>query len=190
MAVDTFGIVGSTIKTFTGRYFDLANPTPDQVDVRDIASALSKICRFGGHCPVFYSVAEHSINCLHRAIDLELPVEVQAACLMHDAAEAYVGDVVKPLKNMIDGVYSEIEERVEAAIAEAFKIDFAGTRDQWKKIDREMLISERFALFGADGVKWAGEEQIEMVKITPRCSDPVFVEKIFIFEWNRLEKQR
>mgnify|MGYP000629654760 FL=1 len=56
-----FGCVNNTIRLVSGHYLDLANPMPDQFEIDDIAGGLSRICRFGGQCPQFYSVAEHSI---------------------------------------------------------------------------------------------------------------------------------
>src|SRR5690606_2723306 len=83
----------SWIVTRSGRKFDLANPTADMVDTADLAHSLSMQCRFNGHTSSFYSVAQH---CLLVA---ELvPEEHKLAALLHDATEAYVGDLVRPLK--------------------------------------------------------------------------------------------
>ena len=60
-----FGCLKNTIKVAAGHYVDLVNPDPDTIEIRSIASALSKVCRFGGHCPEFYSVAEH---CCHAVV--------------------------------------------------------------------------------------------------------------------------
>lgn len=84
------------LSTFTGGTFDLANPTAKQVDIRDIAHSLSLLCRFNGHCKRFYSVAEHSMN----VADL-LPNELKLWGLLHDAHEAYIGDVSRPLKKLM-----------------------------------------------------------------------------------------
>lgn len=70
---------------------------------------------FGGQCPRPYSVAQHSLWCLEAARRMKLPLSVQIACLLHDAAEAYVGDVVKPLKVMLPEFWP-IERRVDDAV--------------------------------------------------------------------------
>lgn len=118
-----FGCVNNTIKLASGRYFDLANPQPEQIDIRDIAAALSKICRFGGHCRQFYSVAEHLIHCLITAQLDGLSHSECVAVFLHDASEAYVGDMVKPLKIMLLE-YQQIEARVFSALMVRFGVDF------------------------------------------------------------------
>lgn len=81
------------IQTFTGKKFPLDKPDPALIDIEGIAHALSLLCRFNGHCTRFCSVAEHSVH-VAREIDLDLAMEG----LLHDAAEAYLGDVHSPLK--------------------------------------------------------------------------------------------
>ena len=115
------------ILTRSGRKFDLVRPTAAMVDPADIAHSLSMQCRFNGHTNQFYSVAQH---CLLVA-DL-VPVEHQLAALLHDATEAYVGDMVRPLKEGMRHYaeaygarcpYEEAEERVWHAICARFSLD-------------------------------------------------------------------
>ncbi len=121
-----------------------------------IAAALSNICRFGGHCPDYYSVAEHSVHAAEMARDDEpCNLELQKAVLLHDAAEAYVGDVVKPLKQMLPD-YTVIESRVEAAIEQRFGIDMNAYADQVKMYDRLALKAEKIAMWPTDRIKWEG----------------------------------
>lgn len=171
MSDHTFGCVKNTIRLLSGGYLDLLDPKPDQFTLEDIAGGLSKICRFGGQVERFYSVAEHSVRCSKQAADDGAPLDTQIAALMHDAAEAFIGDVVKPLKIMLSD-YAAIEDRMEAAIAEKFLIDFERERYQVRAIDREMLINERRALFSADKVEWAGEKQVRLLPGKPDCWGP------------------
>lgn len=157
-----FGCVNNTIRVRSGRYFDIANPKPEQFSFGDIAGALSKICRFGGQANHFYSVAEHLIHCTAQAVQDSLPQEVQQAVMLHDATEAFVGDVVKPLKIML-AEYEGIEDRVEAVIGEKFGIDFNRHRSAIRKIDHEMLIAERRKMFTPDKVTWTGENDVRKV---------------------------
>lgn len=168
----TFGVLGSTIKLFTGGYYDVKNPRAEDVQIEDIAHVLSNVCRFGGHIPRYYSVAEHSIECYRKALAELQPPEVQIACLLHDAAEAYVGDVVKPLKVLLAPIYGPIEQANELAIAERFGVDFESTRPEWKRIDMELLIAERNAIFGNDGHKWTDEEHVAPYRFTPNFYQP------------------
>lgn len=163
MEEKAFGCVGSTIRLCSGAYLDLVKPDPSLITLRDVSRALSNICRFGGQCDHFYSVAEHSVACYERAQFEGLDKPTQLACLMHDAAEAFLGDVVKPLKILIEPMYGPLEERMEAAIAMAFGVDFESTKANWKRIDRMMLIAERRTLFSADAVTWAGETEVEQI---------------------------
>lgn len=99
--MSNFGCINNTIRLRSVRYFDIANPQPDQFTLKDIAGALSKICRFGGHCPRFYSVAEHLVHCAEQAEKDRLPKHTRIAVFAHDFTEAFCGDVVKPLKVLL-----------------------------------------------------------------------------------------
>lgn len=102
----------------SGNIIDLAAPTPAQISIEDIAHALSNVCRFGGHCSPFYSVAQHSVLVAALA-----PQELKFAALLHDAPEAYLGDVIKPLKVLLKEHYSTLEARFEYAIGVKYQID-------------------------------------------------------------------
>jgi len=172
-----FGCYKSTIRVRSGSYFDLTDPKPDQFTFADIAGALSKICRFGGQIEWFYSVAEHLWHCCQQAIRDGLPLKTQQACLLHDAAEAFVGDMVKPLKMLLPQ-YSEVESRVEAVIAEKFRVIFQNA--DIGKIDREMLIAERRAFFSSDHVIWTGENEVRPLSIEFRRWNPTDAEHAFV----------
>lgn len=106
------------IQTYTGKAFDLENPRVEDICIEDIAHALSNLCRYTGHCKQFYSVAQHSVLC-----SLEAPDELKLAALMHDAAEAYVGDVSSPLKRLPGmGSYRALELCILQKIWEKFEI--------------------------------------------------------------------
>ncbi len=115
------------ILTRSGRRFDLLAPKADQVCTLDIAHALSQLCRFNGHTSRNYSVAQHSL--LVASI---VPAEHQLAALLHDATEAYVGDMVRPLKlgmrefyagQSLVSLYDEVERKVWLAICEHFHLE-------------------------------------------------------------------
>ncbi|HAF5811207.1 TPA: HD family hydrolase, partial [Salmonella enterica] len=100
----------SFIQTLSGKQFDYLSATIDDIDIEDIAVALSNICRFSGHLPKFYSVAQHSVLC-SQLVSPEFAFEA----LMHDAAEAYCQDIPAPLKALLPD-YREIEKRTDQLI--------------------------------------------------------------------------
>jgi len=128
------------IQTFTGRRFWLDNPRPEDVDIIDIAHALSNENRFAGHTIRAYSVAEHSVR-----VAALLPVELKLWGLLHDAAEAYVKDIPKPLKAMLPE-YRAIEERIQRAVCVRFGLQWLMPAEV-EEADAIMLRVEALSLF-------------------------------------------
>lgn len=89
---------GLHINTFTGIHFYPLDPKITEIKTEDIAHALSLICRANGHCSHFYSVAQHSLNCAEEAKIRDYSTRVQLGCLLHDASEAYISDITRPVK--------------------------------------------------------------------------------------------
>lgn len=117
------------IRTFSGQYVNVFDPDPDTILIEDIAHALSMQCRFGGHLPVFYSVAQHSV----RVAKIEHTLQA----LMHDAAEAYLLDVPSPIKKRLPG-YREIEDNLLRVIGEKFGFNPV-LSEETKFADRTLL---------------------------------------------------
>lgn len=105
----------SYIRTHTKREFYPLAPDAAQIDIRDIAHALSMLCRANGHFPHFYSVGQHCIACAEEAAARGYSRRVQLGCLLHDASEAYLADVTRPVKKQLPK-YLEIEEPLQDAI--------------------------------------------------------------------------
>ena len=126
------------ILTYSGIEIDILQPDPDKIIIEDIAHALSMQCRFSGHTRLFYSVAEHSVECSRRAV--YYPLEA----LMHDAAEAYLHDMVSPLKQNFPE-YCEYEDRLMRIIAHKFGFIYP-LPEETRLIDREMLFIEQSKL--------------------------------------------
>lgn len=127
--------VGNWMQTVSGGMFWPLDPRPEEVYIEDIAHALAMTCRFGGHCNVFYSVAEHS----YFASKL-VPKELALIGLLHDASEAYVTDIPRPVKPYLTN-YKAIETKIWEAIAEKFDINPV-MPDVIKKVDNALLIAE------------------------------------------------
>ena len=109
----------SYITTVTGKHFDPMDPGNQEFDIVDIAHALSLICRGNGHIRFFYSVAQHSIACAEEAIARGYSPEVILGCLLHDASEAYLSDVTRPVKKELPQ-YLMAEEKLQRAIWQHF----------------------------------------------------------------------
>lgn len=137
----------------SGKQFSFANPTPDMVVLDDVAHALSHINRFTGHTEYAYSVAQHSVAV---SIYLELcgePVDVQLAGLLHDAHEAYFGDIASPLKAFLK--VGEVEDRIQAVVAAAFGLTPEALRDRRIKLaDLTALAVEAECLMPPDQDEW------------------------------------
>lgn len=143
------------LQTWLGHAVDYADPRPKQLDVYDIGHHLSRINRFNGALyPEHYTVAEHSVHVAQLVKLRGESVEVQRAALMHDAAEAYCGDVVSPLKRMpeLEG-YRQILETMELAIAERFALP-PELPEPVKRADIDMLVLERNMMHSTPPRDW------------------------------------
>lgn len=105
------------------RLVNVLDLRPWDIELIDIAHGLDRICRYNGHIAGFLSVAEHSLHVVTLLMQRGAPAAVQRQGLLHDAAEAYVGDMVGPLKHLpAMAAYRSAEQRVEAAIAARFDL--------------------------------------------------------------------
>lgn len=141
----------SWIQTYTGKQFDLVSPDPTLVDIDDIAHALSMTCRFGGHTRQFYSVAEHSM-----LVSAAVPPQHAFLALLHDAAEAYIGDLVRPFKLLLCPQVQEIESRIQAAILARYEVEpDEAALEAVKVADDRALATEMRDLFGTSMLRHA-----------------------------------
>ncbi len=151
---------GDWLETFTGIKFHVMQPSAEEVCIEDIAHALSMIPRFGGQARRFYSVAAHSLHVLSMAlrhsvadVKTERGSRIARYCLLHDAAEAYLGDMVRPLKlSMPD--YRAAEERVFDCILARFGLSRGDEPHFLKTIDNMALATEARDLVLSGGTEW------------------------------------
>lgn len=134
-------------------YLDLISPCAAQIRLGDIAAGLSRIARFGGHTAAPWTVADHSLYCADLAEARGLPAPLVLAALMHDAPEAYCGDVVRPLKALLPR-YRAIEAGIWRAIAARFALPRA-LPPEIKEIDALALATEKRDLCPGAG-DWPG----------------------------------
>lgn len=157
----------NAIQTFTGRMFDPVRPDGDGLDIFDIAHHLSLLSRFNGACSHFYSIAQHCVYCHDQAARYSYPEPIQEklalTLLMHDAAEAYIGDVTRSVKRAVP-LFKEIEQGVMAAINEKFGLpsvdDYYGFDLVVPEVDSRMLVTERQQIM-PPGVLWDVERLFE-----------------------------
>ena len=140
------------IQTYSGKMFWPLDPKPQDVFIEDIAHALALKCRYGGHCLDFYSVAQHS--CLVADVVWRDGGNARAVltALLHDAAEAYTADVVRPVKKHIKQ-FGEIEERLERVIAERFNLIYPFPPGI-KRADSVLLLTEARDIMTAPPKPW------------------------------------
>lgn len=144
----------SWINTNSGKHFSLINPRPEQICIDDIACGLSNICRFTGQLNEFYSVAQHSVLASNI-----VPPEFAFEALMHDAAEAYLGDVSSPLKGLLPD-YRQIERVVEIVIRTNYGLPVVMS-SVVKHADLTLLATERRDFDMDDGTPWPILDGIE-----------------------------
>ncbi len=133
----------SCITTYTGKNFDSLDVDESLLDIKDIAHALSLMCRGNGHVQHFYSVAQHSLACAKEAKERGYSKEIILGCLFHDASEAYLSDVTRPIKKELT-YYLEVEDVLQNIIWKHF-IGKVLTEEDKKlifEIDDEMLSLE------------------------------------------------
>lgn len=137
------------IITYTKTRFSPLAAKEEDINIHDIAHALSLMCRANGHIKHFYSVAQHSINCAIEASARGLSERIQLACLLHDASEAYLSDVTRPIKRNLPQ-YLVFEEALQSKIFIKFQLSDLTEEEQGhvKNIDDTLLYYEFLELMG------------------------------------------
>jgi len=164
-------------------------PDPAQLDASDIARALANQCRFGGHSRVFYSVAQHSVI-VSRVVEARGgDIEDVFAALMHDASEAYLGDMPHPIKHRspLGAAFREAEAGLEATIRERFKIK--ANVPEVKRVDRALLATER-RTFSAESWHWPELDDVEPLDLELTAWPPDKAADEFARRYAELEARR
>lgn len=178
---------GDWFCTASGRRVHVLDPKPDEIVIDDIAHALSNLCRFGGHSRDFYSVAQHSV-----IVSQNVPEKIAREALLHDAAEAYLGDVIRPLKQSLPH-YREIEGMWEDVIGFAFALNQTDeVRAVIKDADMRALLTERrdVAPSAWSEHPWKQDEQgyVPFDK-TIKALSPLAARTLFVSRWDGLNER-
>jgi hypothetical protein len=175
------------IETYSGGTFDYDVPTPEQLKIEDIAAALSKMCRFNGHCSMFYSVAEHSVlvSLLLDGTGLELDG------LLHDASEAFIADIPSPAKELLPD-YEDLENKIMTQVRAKWGISYPNVFV--KEADLTMLSTEAFYLLKSKGNNWTLWDHIERPPVQedcyPLCMSPAVAERVFLARFKQLTEKK
>ncbi len=180
---------GPYLQTVSGRWVNPFDPDPEQFDAGDIARALANQCRFGGHSRVFYSVAQHCVIVSRVVEERGGDVEDVFAALMHDASEAYLGDMPHPLKHRseLGAAFRDAEAQLEAAIRDRFNIK--ADVPEVKRVDRALLATERRA-FSAEAWHWPELEDVEPLNLELTAWSPDQAANEFAARYAELEAWR
>ena len=187
--------MAAEIKTFTSKTINFDKVEKSEIDIVDIAHALSLTCRFNGHIKNFYSVAEHSVLASYQTeIATDYP-EILLFVLLHDASEAYLNDIVRPVKHLLPD-YLALEEKLQAYIELTLLIKPLGIPIEFKKIAAEaiikyydslMLIAEQKKLKQyIDPYMDGHEKEISKIMRSIKCLPPIEAEKKFISRYKQL----
>lgn len=158
------------IETVAGIQFHFLNPSPDEININDIANSLSKQCRYTGHVKQFYSVTEHCCLLFDFAwVNKNRSIQELRTMLMHDASEAYLTDLARPIKYYMPE-YKTLEAKIEKVISEKF--DLIYPYPSWiKELDTRILLDERKQAMNPSNNVWA-VDSLEPLGVTLNFWDP------------------
>jgi len=172
---------GDWIQTYTGIKFHPLDPQVQDIDINDIAHSLSNKCRYSGHCKKFYSVAEHSVY-----VSQYVARESALWGLLHDAGEAYLADVPRPIKPYLVG-FSDLEATVMRVICQRFQIE-AEEPEEVSRVDASMLADEMPVLMGKPAAPW--DLPYPPLGVRIRCLAPEDAKNLFMQRFSEICRMR
>lgn len=174
--------VGPTIMLQSGAWFDILDPSSSAFTIEDVAHGLAHTCRYAGQCRDFYSVAEHSLHVSNMCEEAKLEA------LLHDAAEAFIGDVTRPLKQLLPE-YKRIEKAVECAVFERFGLDLP-TAPEIKEADLRVLAAEQAQIMAPSTSDWAQTSGVYPAPIRVEFMSPKAAKRAFLRRYAELAAER
>lgn len=164
---------GPWVGTFTKKRLHFLDPSPDEIDITDIAHALSQVVRFNGHMQRFYTVAQHSVM-LSKICDTHLA----KTFLLHDAPEAYMGDMATPLKVLLPN-YEVIENNLCRAIFETFDVNYE-LMDEIHELDYRACVTEAELMLPGGASGWGRQAEplgISIIPVPPHIAEIQFLNR-------------
>lgn len=165
--------IGDWCQIYSGKPFWPLDPKPEEIDINDIAHALSLLCRWGGHCIRFLSVAEHSVH-IARSVSPENALWA----LLHDATEAFLVDVPRPIKRQLP-TYVEAEHKIEQAVKTRFGL-YGDMPKEVKDADNAMLFTERYQNLKKSVREWGWGDDIEPLNVALQYWEPSRAKEEFL----------
>lgn len=188
--IDTSMTEPWSVTVYSGALLDVSKLSEDDIDIGDIAHALSLQCRYNGHCRFHYSVAQHCVAVSKFVLEQTKDYRAGLAALLHDASEAYIQDIVRGCKRMMPA-YIALEHNIQDRIFKRFGLpDYESFHDVIKSWDNRVLKSEVLALIRGQGRDWSGFEAVEPapgLKITEIA--PVTAEQMFLIVYQNLAEK-
>ena len=194
------GRIGEWMQVASGGKFFPQDPRPEEINIDDIANGLALTCRYGGQGDInkFYSVAEHSMlmakytfeHTIHPTLFLEgrkIKILLTLVILLHDAAEAYVGDLIRSVKSAVRNTYGPLEDNIQSVILNKYGLFEAALNfsDEVKEIDNRIVVNEKSALFNSPLV-WASDTLEPLPDVKIHCYDPPTAKKMWLNLFHKL----
>ena len=178
-------VLPPVVQTHSGIMFNLLHPDASMINIDDIAHALSNLCRFNGHTTQFYSVAQHCVLVSHL-----VPSYLALAALMHDASEAYMGDCISPLKQMLPE-YKKIENGIMQTLFNHLSLDYP-LHSEIKRADIRALATEKRDLMQTPNEPkyWSSLDSITPSDVLTLPMDPQQAKQAFLDRYFELQAQR
>jgi hypothetical protein len=172
---------GHRIMLHSGHTFDLEHPEASEFTIEDIAHGLAHTCRYAGQCDGFFSVAEHSV------LVSQVVRHAKLAALFHDAAEAFIGDMSGPLKQLLPD-YRTIEEKVARAIFERVGIA-SPIPCEVKRADYSVMAAEQIVLMPKGTNEWLHEMSVVPAAVEIRRLEPTRAKALFLARYAELTRE-
>jgi 5'-deoxynucleotidase YfbR-like HD superfamily hydrolase len=173
---------GNWLQTYSGVKFYPYDPRPEDILIEDIAHALSMICRFNGHSELFYSVAQHSVMCSYIVSEKN-----RLWALLHDAAETYVGDLIRPIKSgntALGMTFRGVENKIMGIICDKFGLSREMPYEV-RQADTRMLATELRDIICKEADSWGLEKVTPLNEYILPMSAP-YAKKIFLSRFREL----